>query len=191
VKRPLTLDHDAWHAIAAVVLTAVFGVVLLGMPSCSTVPAVSAEALRRVDRLLARAQFSEALPLALENRQRYPGETAAAWQVARAYQGLRRPADEAAAWEAYLLHSPPTNDVCLRLSDVYRELAQPDKVIALVNRCLALDDRQAELLGDLAEAYLDLGDRPAAGAALRRALAIDPMHPQFQVRLQNLERADP
>jgi tetratricopeptide (TPR) repeat protein len=91
----------------------------------------------------------------------------------------------------YLEHSAPTNDVCLRLSDVYHELAQPRQVVATVNRCLALDDRQPELLGDLAAAYLELGNRIAAVTALKRALAIDPAHPQFRARLRSLEGAGP
>lgn len=177
------------HALAAAVMTATFGVVLLGTPSCSTASSASALPLRRVDVLLAREQFAEALPLALDNRRVYPGESAAAWQVARAYQGLGAPGDEAAAWETYLRLSPPTGAVCLRLSDVYHALAQPTRVVALVNRCLALDDRQPELLGDLAAAYLELGDRPAAVSALKRALAIDRSHPQFLARLRSLEVA--
>jgi tetratricopeptide (TPR) repeat protein len=111
--------------------------------------------------------------------------------VARVYEGLGAPADEAIAWEVYLQKWPPTSDVCLRLSDVYHELAQPKQVVSTVNRCLALDDRQPELLGDLAAAYLELGDRSAAVAALKRALAIDPADPQFLAQLRNLERAEP
>ena len=148
----MTLSDDACHAFVAVALTTIFAVVLLGVPSCSRPSGVSAEALRQVDRLLADGQFSRALPLALENRRRYPGESVAAWQVARTYEGLKAPADEAAAWEAYLAQSSPTSEVCLRLSDVYRELLRPEQVIATVDRCLALDDRQPELLGDLATA---------------------------------------
>lgn len=179
------------HGIAAVALIAAFGVELLGVPSCSMASDASATALRSVDRLMARGQFSEALPLALENRARYPTESTAAWQVARVYEGLGTPGDEAAAWEVYLRQSQPTSDVCLRLSDVYHKLAQPKQVVATVNRCLALDDRQPELLGDLAAAYLELGDRSAAVAALERALAIDPAHPQFRAQLRNLEGAGP
>ena len=179
----------ARQAVSAAVVAAAFGVVLLGVPSCSTVSSASARPMRRVDALLARGQFREALPLALDNRQRHPAESAAAWQVARAYEGLGAARDEAAAWEAYLRLEPPTGDVCLRLSDVYHSLAQSTQVIAIVNRCLALDDRQAELLGDLAAAYLDLGDRSAAAAALKRALAIDPSNPQVRARLRSLEGA--
>jgi predicted Zn-dependent protease len=179
------------HGIAAVAMIAVFGFVLLGVPSCWQTTDASAAALDRVDRLLARGQFSEALPLALENHSRYPDEGAAAWQIARVYAGLGTPVEEAGAWEAYLRLAPPTTDVCIRLSDVYHELAQPMQVIAIVNRCLAIDDRQPELLGDLAAARLELGDRVAAVTALKRALAIDPAHPQFVEQLRRLESAAP
>ena len=181
----------ARQAVAAAGVAAAFGMVLLGAPSCSTASSASARPLRRVDGLLAHGQFSEALTLALENRRRSPGESVAAWQVARAYEGLGAARDEAAAWEEYLRLAPPIGDVCLRLSDVYHSLAQSTQVVALVNRCLALDDRQAELLGDLAAAYLDLADRSAAAAALKRALAIDPSNPQFRARLRSLEGAAP
>jgi tetratricopeptide (TPR) repeat protein len=141
--------------------------------------------------LLADGQFREALPLALENRQQHPGDRGAAWQVARAYQGSGSAREEAAAWEAYLRLAPPTGDVCTRLSEVYQSLAQPAQVVALITRCLALDDRQPELLGDLASAYLDLRDRPSAVLALKRAIALDPAHPRFRAQLRALEAAAP
>jgi tetratricopeptide (TPR) repeat protein len=181
----------ARQAVAAAVVAAAFGVVLLGVPSCSTASRASARPMRRVDTLLARGQFFEALPLALDNRQHYPAESAAAWQVARAYEGLGTPSEEAAAWEAYLRLAPPTGDVCLRLSEVYLSLGQPAQVVAVVNRCLAQDDRQVELLGDLAAAYLELQDRPAALTALKRALAIDPAHPRISAQLRTLEVTAP
>ena len=187
----MTLSTDAARALAAVAMAAIFGVSLLGVPSCSKPSGDSAPALRRVDKLLASRQFAEALPLSLQNRERYPGESAAAWQVARAYEGLGKASDEAAAWEAYLRLAPPTNDVCLRLTDIYQSLAQPVQVVAIANRCLALDEKQAELLGDLASASLQLHDRAAARAALRRALAIDPENQQFRARLQAVEAGSP
>jgi tetratricopeptide (TPR) repeat protein len=179
------------HAIVAVAMIAAFGVQLLGVPSCAVASNASAPALRRVDRLLASGQFAAALPLALENRTRYPTENAAAWQVARVYQGLGMLADEAAAWEVYLRQSPATGDVCPRLSDVFHALAQPAQVVSIVNRCLGLDDRQPELLGDLAAAYLELGERSMAVAALNRALAIDPAEPEFRAQLRRLEGQEP
>jgi tetratricopeptide (TPR) repeat protein len=187
----LKRSTDAVRAFAAVAMAATFGVVFFGVPSCSRASGDSLEALRRVDRLLATERYSDALPLALDNRQRHPEDSAAAWQVARAYGGLGTLADEAAAWETYLRLAPPTHDVCLRLSDVYQRLAQPAQVIALVDRCLALDDRQSELLGDLATASLERHDSPAAAAALRRGLAIDPGNNQFRARLRALERPSP
>lgn len=179
------------HGIAVVALIAAFGVELLGVPSCSVASNAAAPALRRVDRLVARGQFVAALPLALDNRIRYPAEGAAAWQVARVYEGLGTLADEAAAWEVYLRQSSAAGDVCLRLSDVYHALEQPAQVVSIVTRCLGLDDRQPELLGDLAAAYLELGDRPMAVAALKRALAIDPAEPELREQLRRLEGQEP
>ena len=179
------------RAIAAVLMIAAFGFELLGVPGCSIAADQPAGALRRVERLIAARELAGALPLALENRTRYPGDPVAAWHVARVYQGLGALVDEASAWEVYLRKSPPTSDVCLRLSDVYHELAQPAQVVATADRCLALDDRQAELLGDLAAAYVEMGNRAAAITALERALAIDPVHPRFRAQLRNLEGAGP
>ena len=105
--------------------------------------------MRRVDALAGARSVPEALPLALDNRRRHPAESAAAWQVARAYEGLGAARDEAAAWEAYLRLAPPTGDVCLRLSDVYRSLAQPTQV-----------DRDCQPLP---------GARRSAGGAARRS----------------------
>jgi Flp pilus assembly protein TadD len=177
--------------LIAAALTTAFGVVLLGTPSCATTRGASVGPFRRVDRLLADGRFREALPLALENRQQHPDDRGVAWQMARAYQGLGTARDEAAAWEAYLRLAPATGDVCLRLSEVYHSLAQPAQVVAVVNRCLALDDRQPELLGDLAAAYIDLRDPPSAILALKRALALDPAHPHFRAQLRALELAAP
>jgi tetratricopeptide (TPR) repeat protein len=180
----------AHHCILAWSFIGAFGVGLFGVPSCSTV-GVAGIALDRVDRLVAGRQFSEALPLALDNRERYPNSAAAAWQLARVYQGLGAPGDEAAAWEAYLQTSPPTGEVCLSLSDDYHQLGRPRQVIATVNRCLALDDRQPELLGDASAAYLEVGDRLAAVAALERALAIDPTGREFREALEKIRHATP
>jgi tetratricopeptide (TPR) repeat protein len=185
----MKMNSVGGRGIAAVVLIAAFGVELLGVPSCSVASDASTDALAHVSRLLARGKFAEALPLALDNRARYPNQGTAAWQVARVYEGLGAPLDEAAAWEEYLRQSAPTSDACLRLSDVYHQLGQPTEVVATVNRCLTLDDRQPELLGDLAAAYLEMGNRAAAIATLKRALAIDPAHPQFVAKLRSLENA--
>jgi tetratricopeptide (TPR) repeat protein len=175
------------QALAAVIMVTVFGATLLGVPSCTGAADPSTLGRRRVERLIAAQQFAEALPLAVEERAHDPVDPVAAWHVARIYQGLAMPADEAVAWELYLRQSPPTGDVCLRLADVYHDLHQPAQVAATINRCLALDDQQAELLGQLAAAYLEMGNRAAAIDSLQRALVIDPAHPQFRADLDRLQ----
>jgi tetratricopeptide (TPR) repeat protein len=172
------------YAIAAAVMIAAFGIELLGVPGCSIAADQPASALRRVERLIAARQFADALPLALENRARYPGDPTAAWHVARVYEGLQRPSDEAAAWETYLHNAPPTATVCMRVSELYRQLRQPSRVVANADRCLAFDAGQPELLADAAEADLERGDHTAAMRALQRAAAIDPHNPRAAAMLQ-------
>jgi Flp pilus assembly protein TadD len=172
--------------VVAAVVSAVFGVVLLGVPSLPLRPAQPAPRTRNLQRLIAAGDFGAARELAVEARRLHPDDDGAARSLARIDGGLGRPADEAAAWEDYLRLAPATPDVCLRLSSVYRSLGQPLNVAATVERCLALEARQPELLGDLAAARLALGDRTAAVAAMERAVAMQPSNPAFRVRLASL-----
>lgn len=165
------------HAIVAVVMVVAFGIELMGVPGCSIAGDQPANALRRVERLVAAREFAAALPLALENRARYPNQSTPVWHLARLYEGLRRPAYEAAAWESYLNEQAPTPTVCTRLSDLYRQLEQPLQVVAIVDRCLAFDSHQPELLADAAVARIAMGDRAAAMSALQQATAIEPSNP--------------
>jgi tetratricopeptide (TPR) repeat protein len=170
----------------AVVMGVAFGIELIGVPGCSIGADQPANALRRVERLIAAREFAAALPLALENRARYPGQSTSVWQLARVYEGLRRPAEEAAAWEAYLNEQAPTPTVCTRLSDVYRQLGQPSQVVAVVDRCLAFDSHLPELLADAAAARIELGDRATALSVLQQAAVIDPGNPRVAALLKGV-----
>lgn len=172
-------------SVVAVAMVAAFGLELLGLPSWRIAPDRLAPDLRRVERLVAAGRFSEALPLAAEMRDRFPREPRVLWQLARVYDGLHRPSDEAAAWEAYLQLLAPTTAVCTRLSDLYRELQQPSQVVAIVDRCLAFDGEEPELLADAAVAQIELGDRRAALSALQQAAAIDPGNPRIAALLKD------
>lgn len=174
------------RAMVAVALAAVFGVELLGWPSCDRHASASAARTRRLDKLIAARQFSDALPLALEARRSESADSLLLWQLARVYAGLGRAADEAAAWEEYFRGAAATADVCLRLSDVYRSLNQPSMVVSTVDRCLKLDENQPELVGDRAAAHAALGNRSAAQADLEHAVTMQPTNPGFRIRLATL-----
>ena len=75
--------------------------------------------------------------------------------------------------------------MCTRLSDLYRELRQPSQVVAIVDRCLAFDGEEPELLADAAVAQIELGDRQAALSALQQAAAIDPGNPRIAALLKD------
>jgi tetratricopeptide (TPR) repeat protein len=178
------------RAAVAAAFAATYGVQLFGVPSCSLGPIKADAALVRVDQLIAKHEFTTALPLALDNRRRHSADASVRWQLARVYEGLARPADEAAAWQDYLELSQPTNPACERLSSLYTQLDQPARVIAIVDRCLSFDDDQPALLADQAAAYLKMGNRAAAVAGLTRALAID-RDPALAARLDDLKRSAP
>jgi tetratricopeptide (TPR) repeat protein len=183
VERPAARGSSV---IVAAAMAAAFAVALLGLPLLTIGEHTDQEvAGRPAERLIAARRFSEALPLVLDARRRRPDDTAPLRQLARVYAGLGRPADEAATWEQLLTVSAASDDVCLRLSEAYRTLVQPANVISTAERCLAFDSRQPELLGDMAEAYLALGNRQAARDALSKAARIAPSHP----RLRALGRA--
>jgi tetratricopeptide (TPR) repeat protein len=108
---------------------------------------------RQTDKLIAAGRFAEALPAALEARQHQPTDATALRHLARLYAGLGRLADEATVWEQFLAIAPATDDVCVRLADVYRRLSQPARVIATVDRCEPIDPRQREFARDRAAAH--------------------------------------
>jgi len=111
---------------------------------------------RQTDKLIAAGRFADALPAALDAHERDPRDISALRQLARVYAGLGRFADEAAAWENILAIAPATDDVCVRLADVYRRLSDPARVIATVDRCEPFDPRQPELASDRAAAQAAL-----------------------------------
>lgn len=75
----------------------------------------------------------------------------------------------------------------LNLGFVYLRLNQPQKTAELMEQTLRLSPRAPQAYAELAVARLELGDRAAAGAAVRRALALDPQNSlarQAQAALQ-------
>ena len=113
-------------------------------------------ATRQTDKLIAAGRFADALPMALEAIREAPTDTTALRQLARSYAGLDRLAEEAATWEQFLATAPATDDVCVRLTDLYRRLLQPAQVLATVDRCEPFDPHQPELARDRATAQTAL-----------------------------------
>jgi hypothetical protein len=136
------------RALAALGVAAAFAIELLGLPGQDRGSFEWGPASRQADKLIAAGRFADALPVVVAERTRHPSNANTLRQLARTYAGLNRLADEAAAWEAYLTEAPATDDVCLRLSEVYRRLLKPDHVAAITGRCLPFDPHQPELRRD-------------------------------------------
>ena len=147
--------------IVALVMAAAFAIELLGVPGRDTERGSDWDpAVRQADKLIAAGRFADALPIVLEARRLHLSSVGVLRQLARTYAGLGRLSEEAAAWEDVLAHSPATDDVCVRLSEVYRRLAEPARVAATVERCLPFDPHQPELFHDLAAARAVLSPTP-------------------------------
>ena len=142
-----------------------FALELFGVPSCTTGTPLEAE-MRRTDALLAEGRSTEALSGLLLLRDAHPTEALLDRQVARAYAGLNRPAEEAEAWEAFLRKSPAPADACLRLGELFRKSGEPARFVAAAQQCLSHDPGQVEVIGALALAYEVLGNRAAADAPI-------------------------
>jgi tetratricopeptide (TPR) repeat protein len=169
------------------VMAALLAIELLGVPSGGSTP-LEGE-MRRIDALIASHEFSAALAAIDALRADAAADPLLERQAARAYAGLGRLSDEAAAWESFLQRSPIPGDGCLRLIEVYELLDQPAQVLPVAERCLAVDTDHAAVLGRLAHAQEALGDLTGAEASLERAVRADPRDPTLRVRLAERLRA--
>src|SRR5262245_42236590 len=108
------------RACTSAALALVFAVELLGVPRLTNEPTGFETTARRLDLLLARGDFAEALQMAGQMRAQWPGAIADR-QLARALAGLGRNDEEAEAWLEFLRHSPVVADACLRLSELGKD----------------------------------------------------------------------
>ena len=69
-------------------------------------------AARQVERAIRSQRFADALPVALDAREAYPGDPLPSLWLGHIYRGLGRPADEAAAWEAFAALSGARDETC-------------------------------------------------------------------------------
>jgi len=133
------------RALAALAVAAAFAIELRGLSGRGSGSSDWEPSNRRADALIAAGRFAEALPIVVAEQTRHPEDANTLRQLARVHAGLHRWSDEADAWEHYLAVAPATDDVCIRLADVYRRLARPERTAAIAVRCLPFDPHQPEI----------------------------------------------
>ena len=138
--------------------------------------------LRRTDALLAGGRADDALAILLPLRDMHPTDALLDRQLARTYAALRRPDEEAAAWEAFLRKSPAPADACVRLGVLLLERGEAARFVTAAEQCLSRDPGQVEVLSQLALAHEMLGNQPAADEALERALRLDSSNADLRAR---------
>lgn len=132
---------------------------------------------REVERALADGRFQQAQPIVEELRERHPDDlTLLVWAATIAH-GLGRPADEVAAWEAFLRGAKRSDEACPALPEAYARLGDGAGQLEALERCAALAPDDPERWGDLAAALAREGRQGEAAAALERVRALDPAHP--------------
>jgi hypothetical protein len=146
------------NTVTPVVMALLLALDLLGTPSCTATAPLEAT-LRLTDALIARGHADEALAHLLPLRNAPEADAILDRQVARAYAALRRPVEEAAAWEAFLRKSPTPADACPRLIALFEASNEPGRLVTAAERCLTLDPDQPEVLAHLERARRTLDDR--------------------------------
>jgi tetratricopeptide (TPR) repeat protein len=138
---------------------------------------------RALEIAIGEERFEDALPIAIELRRMHADNALVAYWTALVYQGLKRPAEEAAAWESYLAHSSVPEVACPALAEAYERAGNSAASLDALERCAARDAGNPERYLDLGDGLARAGRADQAQAAFSRGLAIDPRHPVLAARL--------
>jgi Flp pilus assembly protein TadD len=144
---------------------------------------------REIERALTNRRFADVLPLALELQTAHPAEPLTAYWLALAYRGLDRPADEAAAWERFVVLGSAPAEACPDMAEAYARLGSEEQALAAYARCADLDPRDPERLLDLGHALEQAGKPADALTVYRTAATLDPGHPVIARRIDRLAGA--
>jgi tetratricopeptide (TPR) repeat protein len=139
---------------------------------------------REIENAIAERRFTDALPLALEVGDAHPSSPLIALWLAAIYEGLGRPAEEAAAWERFITSGMEEAEACPGLAEAYARVDEEQGLRAF-ERCARLDPEDPERRIDLAAAFERMGRPQDALQAYRDAARLDPNHP---IAVRGVER---
>lgn len=142
-------------------------------------PKSSATWLMQGKVLLARGQSPAAMRAFQRSLDFNPDETEALARLAECYQVSGQPDRALAAWQAALEKCRPGHEPVewlIAIAQVYQWIGRHANAAEYFAQAAARDNRNPDLLVQAGLAYMEAGDRPAAWASLRDALANDPQN---------------
>jgi hypothetical protein len=96
---------------------------------------------RAVERAIMDGRFEDARPLAADLARQFPADPLAAYWQATIFHGLRRPSDEAAAWERFMTLSSEALAACPQIVVAYDQAGSPAQSRQARERCQKLETR--------------------------------------------------
>ena len=181
----------SWRLAGGVLVLAVYVWVL--RPSTASVSPFVDTSEAGVDGWLALSddaftagRFVDALEPTLRLMERFPSQHVYVGRLARIYEKLDRPADEAAAWERFVELSPTPVDACPGLGNAYANAGDREKALRAFERCASFDPRNSEMLFFLGLAYERAGRTAEALARYSESAASDPSGVDSQLGLARL-----
>ncbi len=151
-------------------------------------------ALEATKKLVAEARaaiqsgdYAKALDPARALHEAHPSSHIYIDQLATTYHHLKRPVEEAALWEEYLLKAPRPGGACPHLGLAYRAQGKQDAAIDAFERCLALDPNNPDSILYLALAEERAGSVLKATALYKRGLALSPGYSDLRLGLARID----
>ena len=95
-------------------------------------------------------------------------------QLAEIYHHLERYGDEAATWEEFLVHAPLPIEGCPQIGQAYEKQGSLKQAIGAFEKCLLLDQNNADSILSLALALEHNGDTARAAALYEHGIALTP-----------------
>lgn len=135
---------------------------------------------------MSRGDYAKALEPARKLHDAYPSSHIYVEQLATTYHHLKRPVEEAALWEEYLLKAPHPGGACPHLGFAYRAQGKEDKAIDAFERCLALDPDDPDSILYLALANERAGRAEKAAELYKRGLTLAPEYADLRLGLARI-----
>jgi tetratricopeptide (TPR) repeat protein len=177
---------------AAVILAAYYWLLILH-PFAQTAEASDLQLqndIRDSRALFDARKFSEALPPTERLAAQLSTQSIYHDRLAQIFHELKRPADEAKAWERVMATSPTPVDACPMVAQAYQQAGDEDKALAAFERCAELPPLNPDFLLYLGQSLLKANRDAEARAAFQRGLEIDETYPDLHLLLGIRKFAD-
>ena len=92
--------------------------------------------------------------------------------LATAKQGLHEYQAAAGLWEEYLRNAPVPGEACPQIGLAYRDAGQTAKALDALQRCLAFEPKNPDILYALGATYMETDSRAEAESAFRKGLSL-------------------